>query len=134
MINLGIGYEIKGWERVKNIRHNKFKLYVIDLERKKEISVYTPNIKEGMQILKIVIDALYEYNKESENKLYIEEILFIEPSYAEELIGEEICPMWHIYLSNKKKQYLILKPTIESKEEVLNILKNKSYCILEFSF
>jgi len=122
------GYTLTGFERV-NFRTYKIKLRVIREKDTKLIEVNGPDYESSVEILNIAIDILDEINKKRENKLYLEQIVYVEPSYVESLVDLEgpspLPPMWHIYLIDETgKDYLVLLSYIpESIEEGIKLFE-----------
>ena len=106
------GYTMVGFERV-NFRTYKIKLKVIREKDTKLIEIKGPDYDSSIEILNIVIDILDKINnqREDQEKLYLEEIVYIEPSYNESLLleGYSTPPYWHIYLiDGRNRKYLVL--------------------------
>ncbi len=123
------GYALVGFERTTLYRTYKVILKVIREKDTKLVEIKGPDYESAIEILNIVVQILDRINQERENKLYLDEIVYIEPSYVESLVDIEgqspVPPMWHVYLIDKEnKKFLVLMNRIpESIEEGIKLFE-----------
>jgi len=123
------GYALVGFERTTLYRTYKVILKVIREKDTKLVEIKGPDYESAIEILNIVVQILDRINQERENKLYLDEIVYIEPSYVESLVDIEgqspVPPMWHVYLIDKEnKKFLVLMNRIpKSIEEGIKLFE-----------
>jgi hypothetical protein len=128
------GYTLIGCERITNHRTCKVKFNVVREKDQKIIEVKGPDYEETLKMLDITIDILEEFNKNRQKKgekiLYLDEIIYIEPSYGESLIDLEgpnaVPQMWHVYMVDDEDNLFLALTTYRPKsiEEGLKVFEH----------